>query len=601
MRPAEASALVNASRELLSQSDAVGADRVLSPIMPKLKSDAEALHLMGLIKRTLGHLEEAERYLRSAVAYSLNEGGYYNDLAVVLQALGRRDEAMRLYRAALALTPEAVAVRVNMVRCLMEDDDLVGAEREARAYVAVQPSPDSWMLLCQVQRAAERHEEALAAAASALKLAPKQRSVQHSYAIALEKAGRRREALDAYKKLAAQDLDSQDLALNLGRALYAEGLKNDAETVVEQGLAKWPASVALHTTLARMRALRGESERATAAMEAEIARRPADLALRLACADALHRNKNLPKALQILDDALRLAPDHQTLLTAYGIILDELDRPVDGLAVLRRVAALSGQSHATQRNLLSTLIRAGQPSEALEIARLLRNTDTDDQYLIACEALSQRALGDVRYRALNDYDRYVHTYDIPAPRNFFTVENFNTSFAELLRRQHRIAAHPLDQTLHNGSQTSRTLLALEDPVLAAFKGSMDVAVRDYIGRLRTEEGDPVGRRKRDRYRFSGLWSTRLLNEGFQPNHVHDRGWISAVYFVANVAAERTRNPCAGWLKFGEPNRPVAGCPAERLIEPKIGSLVLFPSYLWHGVAPFEGEERITASFDVVPA
>jgi Flp pilus assembly protein TadD len=93
MRAADASALVNASRELLGKNDPVGAERVLGPIMPRLKSDAEALHLMGLIKRTMGHLQEAERYLRSAVAYSLNDGGYYNDLAVVLQALGQRSEA----------------------------------------------------------------------------------------------------------------------------------------------------------------------------------------------------------------------------------------------------------------------------------------------------------------------------------------------------------------------------------------------------------------------------------------------------------------------------------------------------------------------------
>ena len=173
MRAADASALVNASRELLGKNDPVGAERVLGPIMPRLKSDAEALHLMGLIKRTMGHLQEAERYLRSAVAYSLNDGGYYNDLAVVLQALGQRSEAMRLYRAALALTPQASAVRLNMVRCLQESDDLDGAEREARAFVAAQPGPESWLMLSQVLRDLERHEESLEAAGQALKIGPR--------------------------------------------------------------------------------------------------------------------------------------------------------------------------------------------------------------------------------------------------------------------------------------------------------------------------------------------------------------------------------------------------------------------------------------------
>jgi Flp pilus assembly protein TadD len=396
-------------------------------------------------------------------------------------------------------------------------------------------------------------------------------------------------------------MDSPDLALNLARALYLAEKNGEAEAVLEQGVAKWPESVGLHTTLARMRMIRGEGDNATALMEAEMARRPADLALRLACADVLHRGKRNQRALDLIADALREAPNNQALLTAFGIVLDELERPLDGLQVLRRVVELSGNAPAANRNLLSTLIRAGQAGEALRITRALRETDPNEQYLIACEALALRVLGDHGYRGFYDYERYVRSYDIPAPRNYYTVENFNTSFAEVLRRQHRIAAHPLDQTLHNGSQTPRTLLAVEDPTVAAFKGSMDVAVRDYLSRLRTDDSDPVGRRKRDRYRFSGLWSTRLTHEGYQPNQVHDNGWISAVYCVSYMPAERPRDPHAGWLKLGEPNRPVGRCLAERVIEPKVGTLVLFPSYMWHGIIPCEGSERLTASFDIVPA
>jgi len=600
MRSAEASALINASRELLNSNDAVGAERVLSPIMPRLGNDAEALHLMGLIKRSQGNFSQAERFLRSAVAYSLNEGGYYNDLAVVLQALGQRDDAMRFYRAALALVPEASSVRVNMVRCLMEGDDLAGAEREARAYVAAEPNAEAWMLLSQVQRAQERHEEALASSAAALKLGPRLRGVQYNYALALDKVGRGKEALEVYRKLASQEIDTLELALNLARALYAAGEKADAEKTLEAAVAKWPGAVSLHVALARMRTLRGEGENATALLEADMARRPRDLSLRLACVDVLHRGKQLNKALSVLEAGLALAPDHGALLTAQGVVLDELDRAEEGLEVLRRVAASTNAPQSAHRNMLSTLIRAGCAGEALTLTRQLRMADPDEQYLIACEALALRALGDPAYKVYADYDRYVRRYEIPAPRNFFTVENFNAAFATLLRRQHRITAHPLDQTLPNGSQTPRTLLALEDPAMAAFKGSMDVAVRDYISRLRADDNDPVGRRKRDRYRFGGLWSTRLANEGSMPNQIHDRGWISAIYFVSHQGAERPSNPNAGWLKFGEPNRPVANCGAERAIEPKVGQLVLFPSFMWHGVIPFEGEELLTASFEIVP-
>jgi Flp pilus assembly protein TadD len=600
MKHLEAQAIANASRALLAQGDAVGAEQVLKPVFGQLRSDASVLHLMGLIKRMQNQLEEAERYLRSAIAYSLSEAGYYNDLGVVLQARGAYDDAMRVYRAAQALTPQNEAVRVNIVRCLMEGGNLADAEREARAYVASNPGAESWTLLGQVQRTQERHEEAVASAVEALKYQPRMRSLHLNHANALDRAGRGREALEVYESLAKQALDSAELALSLARAQFTEGKKKEAEAVLEQGVAKWPASLQLHTALARARALRGEGERVTAFAEAEIERRPEDIPLRLAVADALHRGKQHQRALQILADALKVAPTSAPVLTAFGIILDELDRPLDGLKALRHAAEQGADARSAQRNLLSTLIRAGQPQEALTIARALRADDPDEQYLIAIEALALRRLGEEAYKRFTNFERYVRCYSVEAPSGYFTVHNFNATLADALRRQHRIAAHPFDQTLHNGSQTPRNLIGLKEPVLSAFMKAADASVRDYISRLPAEANDPVGARKQERYRYENLSSMRLLNEGYLPNQVHDRGWITGLYIVAYSPAEQRRFPRAGHIALGAPNRPVIQCGPEQWIEPKEGLLVLFPSYIWHGVAPVEGSELLTLTFDVMP-
>jgi Flp pilus assembly protein TadD len=599
MRPADLTALINASRELLSTGDAAGAERLLTPLLPRLGSDPEALHLMGQIKRSLSKLSEAERFFRGAITHSFSEGGYYNDLGVLLQGRGEYDEALRLYRAALALTPGAAATRVNIVHCLMAKNDLAEAEREARSFIDATQSAEAWTLLGQVQRALERHEDALASAHTALKMGPRVRGFQLNYAMSLDRVGRGKEALGVYAKLANEALDSPELALNFSRALYADDKKKDAEAVLEQGVKLHPGSATLHGALARIRSLRGEGENATALLEAEIARRPGDLTLRLTCADALHRGEHHRKALAVLNEAVKVAPDTPALLNAMGIVLDELNRPLDALKVLRRVTELAPESRTAERNLLSTLIRAGQPEEALQIIKELRRDEPDEQYLIAAEALALRVLGDSAYRTICDYDRLVRTYEIPAPRGFFTPQNFNTSLAEVLRHQHKINAHPLDQYIPHGSQTGRNLLALDESTIIAFRASVESAVRDYIGRLKPD--DPVGRRKRERYRFSSMWSVRLTHQGYQPNHVHDRGWISSAYFVSVLPYETLTDPHAGCLKLGEPNRPIAGCTPERFIEPEPGKLVLFPSYMWHGTVPFEGSERLSAAFDVTPS
>lgn len=601
MKVSEAAAFAQASRELLNKGDAVGAERVLAPVLRELGSDARSLHLMGLIKRALGQLPEAERYFRNAISHSFNEGGYYNDLGVVLQARGDYAGAIKVYRAALALVPDAHATRVNLVRCHTAANDFAAAEADARAYIAVAPGPEAWTLLGQVQRAQEKNEDALVSAEKALSFAPTLRGLQLNHATALDRLGRAKDARAIYAKLADKDVDSQELALNYARSLYADDKKKEAEDLLEHGLKTWPGSVTLHGALARMRWLRGEGENATALMEAEIAKRPKDMGLRLATADALHRGDHRQKALRILDEALRLAPDTPTLLTAAGIVLDELERPRDGLKLLRRVAELEPNSNTAERNMLSTLIRAGMADEALQIIRSLQAEDPDEQYLLACESLALRAMGEPGYAELCDYDRMIRTYEIPAPRGFFTAENFNAALAEVLRRQHKINAHPLDQHIPGGSQTGRSLLGLDEPNIIAFRASIESAVRDYISHLSADDPDPLSRRRKDRYRFTNMWSVRLGHEGYQPNHVHDRGWISSAYYVSLLPKELRINPKAGWLKFGEPNRPVANCTPERFIEPKLGTLVLFPSYFWHGTVPFEGSERLSAAFDVAPA
>ena len=101
---------------------------------------------------------------------------------------------------------------------------------------------------------------------------------------------------------------------------------------------------------------------------------------------------------------------------------------------------------------------------------------------------------------------------------------------------------------------------------------------------------------------TGCWSVRLRPNGFHTDHVHPRGWLSSACYIQVPKAVKSGGR-EGWIKFGEPGTPT-GAPLspERYIEPVAGRLVLFPSYMWHGTAPFSGDDhRMTVAFDVVPA
>jgi hypothetical protein len=111
------------------------------------------------------------------------------------------------------------------------------------------------------------------------------------------------------------------------------------------------------------------------------------------------------------------------------------------------------------------------------------------------------------------------------------------------------------------------------------------------------------RRNQGGYRFNGSWSVRLHTSGFHHNHVHPRGWISSACYIAlpeemGIPADR-----GGTLTFAEPGiLTTPSLPAEHEVRPEPGTLVLFPSYFWHGTVPFSGERtRLTVAFDAVPA
>jgi tetratricopeptide (TPR) repeat protein len=597
----DAGAIAKAAFELFQRGDIVGAERLLTPVMIQFKGDPQVQHLMGLIKKSQNKWEEAERHFRTAIAGALTKGEYYNDLGLALQARGANPEAVRQFRAALALLPSTGAVYVNLVRCLMAMNALDDAEREARAYVRVLPSAESWTLLSGVQRAQQHFEDALVSCEAALKFSPAARGLLHNKSIVLDQLGRAKEALEGFEALARESIDSPELAVNVARALHLAGRTEEAEKVLEQAVGHWRGNVRAHSALARMRWLRGAGGAATELIEAAVAERPQDLPLRLVCADLINRGGDKQKAAAMLEEGLKLAPDSSTFMTSLGIVYDEMGRVQDGLKLLREAATKSAFGSTAKKNLIATLLRASLADEALVIVRSIRREAPFDQQMLAHEAMALRMLGDAGYRDLYDYERLVRCYEIEPPRGFFSIGNFNAGLSESLRGLHNVTAHPIDQSLRNGSQTGRSLLEVKEPNIEAFLGAIEAPIRDYVGALGVRPNHPMDMRKGAGAKLASMWSVRLFPGGHHVNHIHGAGWISSAYYADLPAEIETNAEKAGWLKFGEPNLPTPGCTPDHFVKPRPGLLVLFPSYMWHGTNPFAEEgERLTMAFDVVP-
>ena len=78
--------------------------------------------------------------------------------------------------------------------------------------------------------------------------------------------------------------------------------------------------------------------------------------------------------------------------------------------------------------------------------------------------------------------------------------------------------------------------------------------------------------------------------------------VAFSYYVALPDAVDDAEGKQGWIKFGEPFFDAGFSePIRRLVQPRVGTLVLFPSYMWHGTVPFRSDQtRTTIAFDVIP-
>jgi len=483
------------------------------------------------------------------------------------------------------------------------------AEKLARELISREGNDaEAWSALGFAAFSRGRHGEARAAYEAAIRLAPLYDTARRNLAAVLTEQELSEEALAQLDELAKQGKTTAMAERLRARALMQLNRFDEAEERLSRLVSAQANDAAAQDLLLRVRQLRGDADPARDFRNAA-RRQGADAPLRLKYADALRRLGDNGGSEAELIDLIQTMGPIPALVGSLATVFQDTGRMGDAFTLARQALAGAPADIALAETFVATAIASGAAADALPVVEHFRAQHPRDQRWITHRLDIARSLKQGEFESWWDLARVTRHFDLDAPTGFSGLEEFLAALREDIGALHGHGNHPLDQSLRQGTQTSRNLLVRPARRIAQLLGLFTEAIDRFRGEVigalpeQTPAGaHPLVARNTSPARIVGCWSVRLRRGGFHVSHIHPEGWLSSAFYLSVPAEVDDTARRAGWLKFGEPRFPVAGLEATGFVQPVPGRLVLFPSYLWHGTNALTSDEpRMSVAFDAVPS
>ena len=574
-------------------------------VLVAVPGQPDALHLLALAARNRGDPAEADRLFRESIAAAQKPDVLVNH-GIFLRSLGRLAEAEAQLRAAVQLAPKLAAGWHNLGLLLHAAGELQEAGRCAQALTALEPATSSgWELLAAIQQKQGDTAAAIAACEQGLVHTPAASRLHYSRAQLLRQESRFGEAAAAYEAALGCGYEMPDIYRNLAEAQLETGELERALGSVDAGIARFPGHALLHRTRARLHWETGAAGDPVAALGRAARESPRNSELWSTMAGLLNRLGRQDESRAVLAEARNSGcPQTPDLLRLDALGDAHAGLPAAASAKFSQLLAAYPQHTESKLSFAQHLLATGDPARAEALCSGILDQEPYDQLALAHRSTAWQMLGDPRAGWLVDYQRMVRQVRVPAPAGYAGSEAFFLDVGVALESLHRTQAHPIEQSLRGGTQTNGYLFRLKHPLLRVLETQIRRAVCSAIADFPQDPSHPFWGRRivqpgGDGFRFAGAWSVRLKSEGYHTNHIHPQGWISSALYIALPQEMGDAHDTAGHIQFGAPlDLPL---PPQRIVRPEVGTLVLFPSYMWHGTVPFTSQQpRITVAFDLVP-
>ncbi|WP_404399357.1 tetratricopeptide repeat protein [Idiomarina seosinensis] len=588
----------------LQQQQFDQAQQIAQKLNQQSPEHPDILHLLALASKQKAP-EKAYEYFQRSLEINPKQPSVLSNFANFLQASQQLRGARQSYLKALQLNPDLLDAWYNLASLHYQSGDYLAASHAAAKALALKPDfLKAAILKSRAELDYKQFDKAAETLKTSLERWPDEPTLQFNDALLNRFTGRTADAQKIMEGLTGL-IDEPQRQFQLGCLAYDQGQLQVARQHMEQAIELKNDLVPAHEALNKLFWEHGPQEQFLTSFTKALERQPDSLALAYSYLSHLLRAERRPQAQALLSQFIqRFGPVH-SLLHLQGTELLR-DGNIEQAAELFDRALQQQPRHP--RYLIdkaNVLLRQQRYDEAFQLLDRAHENQPLDQEVHAFKGLCWKLSGEAEKAAeLNNYQSLVKVGMLPTPPGYESLQQFWPLLVKRIQQLHQTEHQPLDQSVRKGTQTVGSLLTIQDPVIQAYKQSLQQFIDDYLEQLPADSRHPVTARLSSGYHFSGSWSVKLFKEGFHTNHVHPQGWLSLCTYLSipqQVHEDDTEQK--GWIRFGQTSLDLGERETVDLaVCPKPGMCVIFPSYSWHGTVPFDSdEERLTIPCDIMPS
>jgi predicted O-linked N-acetylglucosamine transferase (SPINDLY family) len=298
------------------------AARAYEAMLEEDPSNADALHLLAIVRMDQGKLDDAESLARRAIGIEGRAAIYHATLAGILREKGEHAQAVIESERAVELGPERGEIwnnhGVTLERASRKDEAILAYQRA----IAIDPSlVFAHVNLGRTFRDMEKFAEALGEYMIAIALDPSCAAARCGLAALLAQKGQPQAALEHWEAVLAAHPDHREALVDSALVLGSMGRLDEAEQRVSRALELFPTWAPAQSALGHVLMMRGRRDRAVEAFAKAAHYAPHEPRFAVRAAAALVMTGAVREGRAALEQCRARAPDdpvvHESLAQAY--------------------------------------------------------------------------------------------------------------------------------------------------------------------------------------------------------------------------------------------------------------------------------------------